>query len=116
MPLLVQLISPARNALLLDASFHEAVPGIMLPYSALAYSSALTVSGELMMTLSLASTALPPCDQRHQCTQLLPSPDACPRAKPPGVLLAFMALVYSRKASSLSGNLEKPAFFEASMR
>src|SRR6476661_5350410 len=116
MPLLVQLISPARNALLLDASFHEAVPAIMLPYSALAYSSALAVSGVLMMTLSLASTALPPCDHRHQCTQLLPSPEAWPSAKPPGRPFAFIALVYSRKESSLSGKVEKPAFFEASIR
>src|SRR4029078_2986763 len=116
MPLLVQLISPARKALLFEASFHAAVPGIMLPYSVLANSSAFAVSGELTMTLSFASTVCPPCDHRHQCTQLLPSPEARPSAKPPGVLCAFIGLVYSRKASSLSGNFEKPAFFEASMR
>src|SRR3954451_15512211 len=116
MPLLVQLISPARNALLLEESFQAAVPGIMLPYSALAYSSALAVSGELMVTLSFLSTDSPPFDHRHQCTQLLPSPEAWPSAKPPGVFCAFIALVYSRKASSLSGDFEKPAFFDASIR
>src|SRR6185437_2634061 len=110
MPLLVQLISPARNALLLDESFQAAVPGTMLAYSALA------VSGELMMTLSFLSTDSPPFDHRHQCTQLLASPEAWPSAKPPAVFCAFIALVYSRKASSLSGNLENPAFFEASRR
>src|SRR4051794_20972222 len=99
MPLLVQWTSLARNALLFEASFHEAVPGIMEPYSVLANSSALAVSGELRMTLSLASTALPPCDHRHQCTQVLPSPDAWPSAKPPGVPCAFIALAYSRNAS-----------------
>src|SRR6185437_2990158 len=116
MPLLVQLISLARNALLLDESFQAAVPGTMLAYSALAYSSALAVSGELMMTLSFLSTDSPPFDHRHQCTQLLASPEAWPSAKPPAVFCAFIALVYSRKASSLSGNLENPAFFEASRR
>src|SRR6476646_7946970 len=116
MPLLVQLMSPDRNALLLDESFHAAVPEIMLPYSTLAYSSALAVSGELMVTLSFLSTDSPPFDHKHQCTQLLPSPEAWPSEKPPGVPCAFIALVYSRKASSLSGNFEKPAFLDASMR
>src|SRR5215469_16118485 len=116
MPLSVQLISPARNALLFEASFHEATPGIISAYSALAYSSALAVSGELMITLSPLSTVLPPCDHRHQCTQVLPSPEACPSAKPPGVLFFFMAFAYSRKPSVLSGILAKPAFFDASRR
>src|SRR5215468_2119619 len=116
MPLSVQLISPARNALLFEASFHEATPGIISAYSALAYSSALAVSGELMITLSLLSTVLPPCDHRHQCTQPLPSPDAWPSAKPPGVLFFFIALAYSRKASVLSGNFENPALAEAARR
>src|SRR5689334_24076634 len=116
MPLSVQFISPARNALLFEASFQEAVPGIIEPYSVLANSSALAVSGELRITLSLLSTVFPPCDHRHQWTQPLPSPEACPSANPPGVFWAFIALAYSRKASDLSGNFEKPAFFEASMR
>src|SRR5215467_6606189 len=116
MPLSVQLISPARNALLFDASFHDATPGTISAKSALAYSSDLAVSGELMITLSSLSTVLPPCDHRHQCTQPLPSPEAWPSAKPPGALFFFIALAYSRKASVLSGNLSKPDFFDASMR
>src|SRR5262249_16707975 len=115
MPLSVQLISPARNALLLEASFQDAVPGIFSAYSGLGYSSAFAVSGELRMTLSSLSTVLPPCAHRHQCTQPLPSPEAWPSANPPGVLFFFIALAYSRKASVLSGNLSKPAFFDASM-
>src|SRR5579884_1508326 len=116
MPLSVQLISPARNALLLDASFQAATPGIIASYSALPYSSAFAVSGVLMITLSCSSTVLPPCAHRHQCTQALPSPDACPSANPPGVLLRFIAFAYSRKASVLSGNFEKPALFDAARR
>jgi hypothetical protein len=69
-----------------------------------------------MMTLSFASTALPPNDHRFQWTQVLPSPEAWPRAKPPGVPFAFIALAYSRKASVVFGNSEKPAFFDALMR
>ena len=53
MPLLVQEISPARNALLLNESFQEAVPGIMLSYSCLAYLSAFSVSGENRFDLQL---------------------------------------------------------------
>src|SRR5580704_10001595 len=109
MPLSVQWISPARNALLLEASFHEATPAIMFSESCLAYSSAFAVSGELRITLSSLSTRLPPCAHRHQCTQALPSPDAWPSAKPPGVLFFFVALAYSRNASVLSGNFENPA-------
>src|ERR1700730_12628085 len=109
MPLSVQWISPARNALLLEASFQDATPGIMFSYSCFAYSSAFAVSGELRITLSSLSTRLPPCAHRHQCTQALPSPDAWPSAQPPGVLFFFVALAYSRKAPVVSGNLAKPA-------
>src|SRR5262245_7001836 len=116
MPLLVHEISPARKALLLKASFHEAVPGIMFSYSCLAYSSALMVSGELRITLSFLSTTFPPCAHRHQCTQQLPSPVACPSAMPPGVLLRLVALAYSRNSSVVAGNFERPAFFRAEMR
>src|SRR5262245_31197653 len=116
MPLLVQWISPARKALLLKESFHEAVPGMKFSYSCLAYSSAFTVSGELRMTLSFLSTTLPPCAHKHQCTQQLPSPVAWPSAMPPGVLLRFVALAYSRNSSVVAGNFEKPAFFSAKTR
>src|SRR5215469_10859773 len=116
MPLLVQEISPAREALLLKASFHAATPGIMLSESCLAYSSALAVSGELRTTLSSLSTRLPPCAHRHQCTQALPSPDACPSAKPPGVLFFFVALTYSRNSSVVAGNFDIPVFFRDEIR
>src|SRR5215470_5670796 len=116
MPLLVHEISPARKALLLKASFHAATPGIMLSESCLAYSSALAVSGELRITLSFLSTRLPPNAHKHQCTQVLASPVAWPSAMPPGVLLRLVALAYSRNASVVSGNLEKPAFVNAAMR
>src|SRR5580704_854335 len=109
MPLLVQWISPARNALLLEASFQEATPAIMFSESCLAYSSAFAVSGELRITLSSLSTKLPPCAHRHQWIQALPSPEAWPSANPPGVLFFFIALAYSRKAPVVSGNLENPA-------
>src|ERR1700751_508797 len=110
MPLLVQEISPARKAVLLKASFHAATPGIMLSESCLAYSSALTVSGELRITLSFLSTRLPPCAHRHQYTQELPSPVASQSALPPGLLLRLVALAYSRNSSVVAGNFEKPAF------
>src|SRR5262249_19456801 len=116
MPLSVQWISPARNALLLEASFQAATPGIMVSYSCLAYSSALAVSGELMTTLSSLSTSLPACAHRHQCHEVLPSPEAWPSAKPPGVLFFLAARAYSRKASVLSGNWVKPAFRIDEMR
>src|SRR5262249_60660189 len=108
MPLWVHLISPARNALLFEASFHEATPGIISAYSALAYSSALAVSGELTITLSPFSTVLPPCDHRHQCTQVLPSPEACQSAKLAGVLFFFMAFPYSSNPSCLSRSVAQP--------
>ena len=66
-------------------------------YSALTYSSALTVSGELRMTLSFLSTRLPPCAHSAQCSQVLASPEAWPSAKPDGVLFFFSALQSSRK-------------------
>src|SRR5437660_8327018 len=116
MPLLVHEISPARKALLLKASFHAATPGIMLSESCLAYSSALTVSGELMTTLSFLSTTLPPCAHRHQCTQQLASPVAWPSAMPPGLPLRFVALANSRNSSVVAGNLDIPAFCRAEMR
>src|SRR5665811_1603261 len=75
--------------------------------------SAFSVSGVLMVTLSFLSTTLPPCAHKAQYTQALPSPEACPSAKPPGVLFFFIALAYSRNSSVLVGNLGKPAFFEA---
>ena len=56
MPLAVQYSSPDRNALLLEPSFQDAQPGMKVSDTALAYSSAFTVSGELMMTLSFLST------------------------------------------------------------
>src|SRR4029453_15382202 len=110
MPLSVQWISPARNALLLEASFHDATPGIMFSYSCLAYSSAFAVSGELMITLSDLSTRLPPCAHRHQCTQALPSPEAWPSAIPPGVFCPFIALAKARNSSVVFGASLKPAF------
>src|SRR5216683_7097195 len=113
MPLLVHEISPARKALLLKASFHAAVPGIIFSYSCLAYSSAFTVSGELRMTLSFLSTTLPPCAHRHQCTQVLASPVAWPSAMPPGLLLRLVALAYSKSSSVVAGNFENPAFRDA---
>src|ERR1700716_1083118 len=116
MPLLVQDISTARKALLLKASFHAATPGILLSESCLGYSTGLTVSGELRITLSFLSTTLPPNAHKHQWTQVLPSPVAWPSAMPPGVLLRLVALAYSRSSSVVVGNFENPAFFEAEMR
>src|ERR671936_1126767 len=116
MPLLVHEISPARKALLLKASFHAATPGIIFSESCLAYSSAFAVSGEFRTTLSFLSTTLPPCAHKHQCTQQLASPVAWPSAMPPGVLLRFVALAYSRNSSVVVGNFEKPAFFSAEVR
>src|SRR5215470_5403120 len=116
MPLLVHEISPARKALLLKASFHAATPGIMLSESCLAYSSAFAVSGELRIILSFLSTRLPPNAHRHQYTQALPSPVACPSAMPPGVLFFFVALAYSRNSSVVAGNFDIPAFCSEEIR
>src|SRR5260221_14309309 len=82
MPLLVRLISPARNALLLLGSCQESVPGMKVSYICLAYSSAAVVSGVLMTTLFLSSTILPPCDQSSQGVHEFASPVAWPRSKP----------------------------------
>src|SRR5437660_1277295 len=35
---------------------------------------------------------------------------------PPGVLLRFVALAYSRNSSVVAGNFERPAFFNAELR
>src|SRR5262245_18707470 len=110
MPLLVMCISPARNALLLEESFHEATPGMKFSESALVYSRALTVSGELMTTLSSLSTSHALCPQRIQCSQALASPEACPRAKPAGVLFFLSALQSPRKPGKSCGHSWKPAF------
>ena len=96
--------------MLLKASFHDAVPATKVSDSALANSSAFTVSGELMMTWSFASTRLAPCDHKAQCTQALPSPEARPSAKPPGTDLAFSAFISSRKPAVSFGISLKPAF------
>src|SRR5713226_4520913 len=97
MPLLVRCSSPARNALLLDESFHDPVPSMKVADSCLTYSSDFTVSGELMMTLSSLSTGHALWPPRIQCTQALASPEAWPSAKPEGVLFFFSALQSSRK-------------------
>src|SRR5271165_3539685 len=110
MPLLVMCNSPARNALLLEESFQEATPGMNVSESALAYSSALTVSGELMTTLSSLSTSHALCPQRIQCSQALASPEACPSANPAGVLFFLSPLQSSRKPGKSCGHSLKPAF------
>src|SRR6266852_3888646 len=109
MPLDVRESSPDRNALLLDESFQDATPGMKLSDSALQYSSAFTVSGELMMTLSSLSTVYAPWPHRTQCSQPLASPVACPSAKPAGVLFFFNALHNSRKPGKSFGISLKPA-------
>src|SRR5713226_1948664 len=116
MPLLVQWISLARNALLLDASFQETTPGIMFSYSCFAYSRAFAVSGELMMTLSSLSTTWPLCVHKHQCNQVFASPEAWPNAMPPGVFFFLVAFAYSRNSSVVVGNFWKPAAFIALTR
>ncbi len=116
MPFEVRCRSPATKILLLDESFHDAVPGMKVSYSALTYSSAFTVSGELMMTLSFLSTRLPPCAHSAQCSQVLASPEAWPSAKPDGVLFFFSALHSSRNAAVSFGNSLKPAFSIEEMR
>src|ERR1700688_3617905 len=98
MPFDVSESSPDRNALLLEESFQDATPGMKVSDSALQYSSAFTVSGELMTTLSSLS------------------PVACPSAKPAVVLLAFSALHISRKPGKSFGNSLKPALSVADLR
>ena len=109
-PLLVSDTWLSRKALLLKASFQDAVPLTKVSDKALTYSRALTVSGELMMTLSFLSTRLAPCDHKAQCTHALPSPEARPRAKPPGTLFSFSAFISSRKPAVSLGTSLKPAF------
>src|SRR3954447_6686159 len=116
MPLAVQYSSPARNALLLEPSFHDAVPGIKVSESALQYSSAFCVSAALMMTLSSLSTVQALWPHRIQCSQALASPVAWPSAKPAGVLFAFSALHISRKPAKSFGNSLKPALSVADLR
>src|ERR1700680_4017366 len=116
MPLLVRKISPARNALLLEESFHDPQPEMNVSDSALQYSSAFAVSGELMMTLSSWSTSQALWPHSTQCSHALASPDAWPSAKPAGVLLAFNALHNSRKLGKSVGNVLKPAFSMAAVR
>ncbi len=82
--------------MLLEESFQEATPGMKVSDSCLAYSSAFTVSGELMLTLSSLSTVQALWPHRMLWTQALASPVAWPSAKPAGVLFAFSALHSSR--------------------
>src|SRR5947199_3982793 len=116
MPLAVQYNSPARYALLFDESFHDGVPEMKVSESALQYSSAFMVSGELMMTLSSLSTVHALWPQRIQCSQPLASPLAWPSAKPAGVLFAFSALHMARKPGKSFGNSLKPALSTADLR
>src|SRR5688572_13541702 len=116
MPFEVRWRSPDTKILLLDESFHDAVPGMKFSYSALTNSSDLAVSGELMMTLSSLSTNWPPCDHSAQCSQVLASPEAWPSAKPAGVLFFFNAFTSSRKLAVSLGNSLKPAFSIEEMR
>src|SRR6266436_3205207 len=111
MPLLVRLSSPERNALLLLGSCQDNVPGMKVSYICLAYSSAAMVSGELMTTLFLSSTILPPWDQMSQCVHELASPVAWPSAKPGGVPFFLSAWHSFRNSAVVFGNSSKPAFF-----
>src|SRR5437588_3897619 len=116
MPLDVRCSSPERNALLLFESFHDATPSMNVSDSALQYSSALAVSGELMMILSSLSTSHALWPHSTQCSQPLPSPSAWPSAKPAGVLFFFNALQSSRKPGKSFGNSLNPALFIDEMR
>src|SRR5580700_11474001 len=116
MPFEVRYSSPERNALLLEESFQEATPGMKVSDSALQYSSAFTVSGELMTTLSSLSTVQALWPHSTQCSHPLASPVACPSAKPAGVLLALSALHISRKPGKSFGNSLKPALSVADLR
>src|SRR6267378_3951553 len=92
MPLLVRLIAPARKALLLLGSSQEPVPGAKLSYNSIAYSSAATVSLELIATRLCSSASLASNPHSTQWVQSFASPVACPRANPGGVPLALSAL------------------------
>src|SRR3990167_7734553 len=110
MPLLVTLTWLSRKALLLFGSSHDNVQGAKVAYIALAYSSALMVSGLSITTLLRVSTSWPPCDQISQLVHR-PSPVALPSAKPPGVPLAFNACSIFRKPSvSWEKTPNPPAF------
>src|ERR1700750_2605016 len=104
MPLAVRYSCPARNALLLELSFQDAVPGTKLSYNPLTYSSALAVSGELMTTLLSLSIRLPPCAHSAQCSQPLASPEAWPSANPAGVPFLLRPLTRSAKPPRSLGN------------
>src|ERR1700722_4075626 len=69
-----------------------------------------------MTTLSFLSTMLPPWAHRHQYAQVLPSPEAWPRAKPPGVPFFLVAFAHSRSSAVVPGNLENPAFLGGGVR
>src|SRR5690242_4290293 len=109
MPLFVRLISLDRNALLLFGSSQDSVPGTNVGYSSFAYSSAATVCLELIATLLLSSTILPPNAQSSQWHQPLASPVALPRANPGGVLFFLSAWQSLRKLAVSLGNSLKPA-------
>src|SRR5581483_1770015 len=108
-PLVVRLMSPARNALLLLGSSQDSVPGTKVSYSFLAYSSAITVCFELIATRLFSSTSFAPCAQISQWHQMLASPVACPSAIPAGVPLAFSAWHSFRKPSVSFGMPSNPA-------
>ena len=70
------------------------------------------VSGELMTTLPLSSTILPPWLQTIQCAKLLPSPTALPSAKPAGLLLAFERLAHLQEVVGLLGKFREAGLLE----
>src|SRR5262245_54329033 len=109
MPFSVRLTSPARKALLLLGSSQDKVPGTNVSYMALEYSSAVRVCLELITTLFLSSTIMPPCAQTSQWHQVLASPTALPRAKPHGVRLALSERNSLRKLGRSRGISLKPA-------
>src|SRR5262249_14895887 len=100
---------PSRNAVLLSGSSQESVPGTNVWYSALAYSSARTVSVLAMTTRSFSSTSLAPCDQTSQCVHTLASPTALPSAKPGGVPFSFSARQSLRNPALSLGKALNPA-------
>src|SRR6185295_2059393 len=108
-PFAVRLISPARKALLLLGSSHDNVPGANVAYNFFAYSSATSVSLELIATRLFSSTSLAPCDQSNQWHQMLASPVAWPSAIPGGVPFALSAWHNLRKPSVSRGMPSNPA-------
>ena len=109
MPLLVTETSPDKKALLLLPSSQLAAPSMKVGANSRAYSSEAMVSGLLRMTLSSASTTLPPWDHRIQWAQALPSPLALPSAKPPGCPFSLSFVISVKKSAVLSGIPSKPA-------